>query len=90
MLAVDAHGDISGCTSTSGLAFKISGRLGDSPIVGAGLYADFETGAAGAIGRGEEVIKTCGSFAVVEAMRRGLDPEAACVEALQRIVRWTQ
>jgi N4-(beta-N-acetylglucosaminyl)-L-asparaginase len=90
VLAVDAHGDISGCTSTSGLAFKIPGRLGDSPIVGAGLYADFEIGAAGAVGRGEEVIKTCGSFVVVESMRRGLAPEDACLEALQRIVRWTQ
>jgi N4-(beta-N-acetylglucosaminyl)-L-asparaginase len=90
VLAVDAHGDLAGCTSTSGLAYKIAGRLGDSPIVGAGLYVDYEIGAAGAVGRGEEVIKTCGSFAVVEAMRRGLEPEAACVEALQRIVRWTQ
>ena len=90
VLAVDIHGDISGCTSTSGLAFKIPGRLGDSPVVGAGLYADFEIGAAGAVGRGEEVIKTCGSFAVVEAMRRGAEPEAACLEALRRIVGWTQ
>jgi N4-(beta-N-acetylglucosaminyl)-L-asparaginase len=90
VLAVDAHGDISGCTSTSGLAYKIPGRLGDSPIVGAGLYVDFEIGAAGAVGRGEEVIKTCGSFAVVEAMRRGATPEEACLEALRRIVHWTR
>lgn len=90
VLAVDQAGDVSGCTTTSGLAFKIPGRLGDSPIVGAGLYVDPETGAAGATGRGEEVIKTCGSFAVVEAMRRGLSPEDACLDALQRIVRWTQ
>lgn len=89
VLAVDAAGDISGCTTTSGLAFKIPGRVGDSPIVGAGLYVDFEVGAAGAVGRGEEVIKTCGSFAVVEAMRRGVPPEAACLEACRRIVRWT-
>ncbi len=90
VLAVDAHGDVAGCTTTSGLAFKIPGRLGDSPIVGAGLYADFEAGAAGAVGRGEEVIKTCGSFMVVEAMRRGTAPEEACLEALRRIVHWTQ
>lgn len=90
VLAVDQAGDVSGCTTTSGLAYKIPGRLGDSPIIGAGLYVDFETGAAGATGRGEEVIKTCGSFAVVEAMRRGLSPEDACLEALQRIVQWTQ
>jgi N4-(beta-N-acetylglucosaminyl)-L-asparaginase len=90
VLAVDAQGDVAGCTTTSGLAYKISGRLGDSPIVGAGLYVDFEVGAAGATGRGEEVIKTCGSFAVVEAMRRGLEPEAACLEALRSIVRWTR
>ena len=90
VLAVDAAGDIAGCTSTSGLAYKLPGRLGDSPIVGAGLYVDNEVGAAGATGRGEEVIKTCGSFLVVEAMRRGLSPAEACREALQRIVRWTR
>jgi len=90
VLAVDAHGDIAGCTTTSGLAYKLPGRLGDSPIIGAGLYVDNEIGAAGATGRGEEVIKTCGSFAVVEAMRRGLEPEQACLEALRRIVRWTR
>ena len=90
VLAVDAQGDLAGCTTTSGLAYKIPGRLGDSPIVGAGLYLDFEIGAAGATGRGEEVIKTCGSFAVVEAMRRGLSPEEACLEACRRIARWTR
>lgn len=90
VLAIDQAGDVSGCTTTSGLAYKIPGRLGDSPIVGAGLYVDYEIGGAGATGRGEEVIKTCGSFAVVEAMRRGLSPEDACIEALQRIVRWTE
>jgi N4-(beta-N-acetylglucosaminyl)-L-asparaginase len=89
VLAVDGAGDVAGCTSTSGLAYKIPGRLGDSPIAGAGLYVDNEVGAAGATGRGEEVIKTCGSFLVVEAMRRGLSPVEACREALQRIVRWT-
>jgi len=80
---------VAGCTTTSGLAYKIPGRLGDSPIVGAGLYVDNEVGAAGATGRGEEVIKTCGSFLVVESMRRGLGPEEACREALRRIVHWT-
>ena len=90
VLAVDQGGDIAGCTTTSGLSYKIPGRLGESPIVGAGLYVDFEIGAAGATGRGEEVIKTCGSFAVVEAMRRGATPEEACLEGLQRIVRWTK
>ena len=90
VLAVDSEGELAGCTSTSGLAYKIPGRLGDSPIVGAGLYLDFEIGAAGATGRGEEVIKTCGSFVAVEAMRRGLSPEDACLEACRRIVRWTR
>jgi N4-(beta-N-acetylglucosaminyl)-L-asparaginase len=90
VLAVDAKGDVAGCTTTSGLSWKIPGRLGDSPIVGAGLYVDNEAGAAGATGRGEEVIKTCGSFAIVEAMRRGDSPEQACREALKRIVRWTR
>ena len=90
VLAVDAKGDVAGCTTTSGLAWKIPGRLGDSPIVGAGLYVDNEAGAAGATGRGEEVIKTCGSFAIVDAMRRGDSPEQACREALKRIIRWTR
>jgi N4-(beta-N-acetylglucosaminyl)-L-asparaginase len=90
VLAVDAAGDVSGCTTTSGLSYKIPGRLGDSPIIGAGLYVDNEVGAAGATGRGEEVIKTCGTFAIVESMRRGLSPEEACREALQRIVHWTR
>jgi N4-(beta-N-acetylglucosaminyl)-L-asparaginase len=90
VLAVDADGDVSGCTTTSGLAFKIPGRLGDSPIIGAGLYVDNDIGAAGATGRGEEVIKTCGSFNVVEAMARGMSPEDACLDALHRIVRWTR
>jgi len=90
VLALDAAGDVAGCTTTSGLAWKLPGRLGDSPIVGAGLYVDNEVGAAGATGRGEEVIKTCGSFRVVEAMRRGASPEDACREALRRIVHWTR
>lgn len=86
VLAVDRNGNIAGVTTTSGLAFKISGRVGDSPIIGAGLYVDNEVGAAGATGRGEEVIRTCGSFLVVEFMRRGMSPQRACEEACLRII----
>ncbi len=76
-------------TTTSGLAFKVPGRVGDSPIIGAGLYVDNDVGAAGSTGRGEAVIKSCGSMLVVEQMRRGLAPTDACLEALRRIVRFT-
>lgn len=86
---VDLNGDLSGVTTTSGLAWKIPGRVGDSPIVGAGLYVDNDVGACGSTGRGEAVIKTCGSHAVVEAMRGGMSPTDACLEALRRIVRYT-
>ncbi len=86
VLAIDADGNIAGVTTTSGLAWKIPGRVGDSPIIGAGLYVDNEVGAAGATGRGEEVIRTCGSFYVVEQMRAGLSPQAACEAICQRIV----
>ena len=86
VLAVDANGDIAGITTTSGLAFKIPGRAGDSPIIGAGLYVDNEVGAAGATGRGEEVIRTCGSFYVVERMREGMSPQEACEAICKRIV----
>ena len=86
---VDADGNISGVTTTSGLAYKIPGRVGDSPIIGAGLYVDNDIGAAGSTGRGEAVIKTCGSHTVVELMRRGLHPTDACLEALRRIVAFT-
>jgi len=68
------------------LAWKIPGRVGDSPIIGAGLYVDNQVGAAGATGRGEEVIRTCGSFLVVEKMRGGLSPQEACEAACQRII----
>ena len=88
VLAVDVNGNISGITTTSGLAFKIPGRLGDSPIIGAGLYVDNDVGAAGATGRGEEVIKTCGSFMVVENMRRGMSPQQACEDVVKRIINW--
>ncbi len=87
--ALDAVGNLSGVTTTSGLAFKVPGRVGDSPIIGAGLYVDNDVGAAGSTGRGEAVIKTCGSMFVVELMRRGLAPTDACLEALRRIVRFT-
>ena len=71
---------------TSGLSWKIPGRIGDSPIIGAGLYVDNEVGAAGATGRGEEVIRTCGSFYVVERMRSGMSPQEACEAICQRII----
>jgi N4-(beta-N-acetylglucosaminyl)-L-asparaginase len=87
--AVDANGDISGVTTTSGLAFKVPGRVGDSPIIGAGLYVDNDVGAVGSTGRGEAVIKSCGSMLVVEEMRRGKHPKDACLEALERIVHYT-
>ena len=87
--AVDANGDMSGCTTTSGLFYKIPGRIGDSPIIGAGLYTDNDVGSAGATGRGEAAIKTCGSHVVVEAMRAGRSPTDACLEACRRIVQWT-
>ena len=90
MCAVDVHGDVASVTTTSGLAWKIPGRIGDSPIIGAGQYCDNEIGAAGATGRGEAAIKTCGSFLVVEFMRNGLGPEDACIEVLRRVVSTTE
>jgi len=87
VLGIDSNGDVFGITTTSGLAFKIPGRVGDSPIIGAGLYLDNEVGAAGATGRGEEVIRTCGSFLVVEMMRQGMSPQEACVYACKRIIQ---
>ena len=86
VLAVDNNGDIAGITTTSGLGFKIPGRVGDSPIIGAGLYVDNQVGAAGATGRGEEVIRTCGTFLVVEIMRQGKSPQQACEAACKRII----
>lgn len=82
-----ASGDLAGCTTTSGLSYKIPGRVGDSPIIGAGCYTDNDAGSAGATGRGEAVMESCGSFAVVEAMRRGLAPTEACLEVLERMAR---
>ena len=85
MLAMDASGNIAGACTTSGLAMKLPGRVGDSPIIGAGLYIDKDAGGAAATGHGELVMKTLGSFLVVELMRNGLSPEDACREALGRI-----
>lgn len=86
MLAIDKNGDISGACTTSGLAFKMAGRVGDSPIIGSGLFVDNEIGACVATGLGEEVVKTVGSFLVVELMRQGKTPQEACEEAISRIV----
>ncbi|MGK9116958.1 N(4)-(beta-N-acetylglucosaminyl)-L-asparaginase [Olivibacter jilunii] len=87
MLALDNRGNLSGACTTSGMAFKMHGRVGDSPIIGAGLYVDNEIGAATSTGVGEEVVRTVGSFLVVELMRQGYSPEDACKEAVQRIVK---
>jgi N4-(beta-N-acetylglucosaminyl)-L-asparaginase len=84
-LALNAKGEMSGTTTTSGLAWKIPGRVGDSPIIGAGLYVDQEVGGAGSTGRGEENIRVCGAHTVVENMRHGMDPKAACIDVLKRI-----
>jgi N4-(beta-N-acetylglucosaminyl)-L-asparaginase len=86
---VNARGDLSSVTTTSGLAWKIPGRVGDSPIVGAGQYTDNDIGAAGSTGRGEANIMACGGFLTVEGMRRGLKPTDACLETLKRVVRLT-
>lgn len=85
MLVMDKDGNISGGCSTSGMAFKKRGRVGDSPIIGAGLYLDNAVGAATATGKGEEVMKSLGSFLIVELMRQGMTPQQACEEAIKRI-----
>jgi N4-(beta-N-acetylglucosaminyl)-L-asparaginase len=90
MIALDAHGNLSGACTTSGMAFKMHGRLGDSPIIGAGLYVDNEIGAATATGHGEEVIRITGCHLVVELMRQGKSPQKACEEAVSRIVKLTK
>ena len=87
MLAIDKNGDISGACTTSGMAFKMHGRVGDSPIIGAGMFGDNEVGGAAATGQGELVMKTLGSFLVVELMRNGMSPMEACKEAVLRIVK---
>lgn len=85
VLAIDKNGDIAGVTTTSGLSFKIPGRVGDSPIIGAGLYVDNEVGAAAATGRGEDVIKSCSSFHMVMRMKEGRTPQQACDDAVHLI-----
>lgn len=87
VLAVDGNGHVSGITTTSGLSWKINGRVGDSPIIGAGLYVDNDVGAAGATGRGEDVIKSCASFFIVGRMRAGRSPQEACEDGLEMIRR---
>ncbi len=86
LIALDSHGNLSGACTTSGLAYKMHGRVGDSPIIGAGLFVDNEVGAATATGMGEAVLKSLGSFLVVELMRQGKSPYEACKEAVMRIV----
>jgi N4-(beta-N-acetylglucosaminyl)-L-asparaginase len=86
-LALNERGEVSGVTSTSGHAWKLPGRVGDSPLIGCGLFVDGEVGAAGATGKGEECIKITGAHVVVEAMRNGAGPDAACREAMCRIIR---
>src|SRR5438552_574097 len=85
--ALNERGEISGCTTTSGLAFKLPGRVGDSPIIGAGCYTDQDVGSAGATGSGEENIKVAGAHTIVENMRHGMSPLDAGIDALKRIVR---
>ena len=86
MLAIDADGDIAGACTTSGMAYKMAGRIGDSPIIGAGLFVDNEVGGATATGVGEEVVRTVGSFLIVELMRQGKSPQEACEEGVKRII----
>lgn len=87
LVAMDMNNDLSGAVTTSGMAFKIHGRVGDSPIIGAGLFVDNEVGAATSSGLGEEVIRICGTHLVVEFMRQGYSPELACKKACERIVK---
>lgn len=89
MLAIDTNGTISGGCTTSGLAYKMAGRVGDSAIIGSGLFVDNEIGAATATGLGEEVLKTVGSFLIVELMRQGKSPQQACEQAILRIIEKT-
>src|SRR5215471_13475368 len=86
-LAVNTKGEVSGTTTTSGLSWKIPGRIGDSPIIGAGLYVDGDVGGAGSTGKGEENIKISGGHTIVEMMRKGMSPSDACLEALHRVAR---
>ena len=87
MVGIDGKGNVFGGCSTSGWGFKLAGRVGDSPIIGSGLYVDNEVGGAGATGIGENVMRDCASFMIVEAMRHGLSPQEACEATIARIVR---
>jgi N4-(beta-N-acetylglucosaminyl)-L-asparaginase len=87
MVAIDKEGHLSASCTTSGTAWKLHGRVGDSPIIGAGLYVDGEVGAAASTGRGEECVRACGSFLVVELMRQGKSPQEACELAVKRVIR---
>jgi N4-(beta-N-acetylglucosaminyl)-L-asparaginase len=90
MNAIDAKGDIASVTTTSGISWKIAGRVGDSPIIGAGQYCDNSVGAAGSTGRGESNIKVCGAFLAVELMRQGKSPEEALLEVMRRVIAMTE
>jgi N4-(beta-N-acetylglucosaminyl)-L-asparaginase len=90
MNAVNTAGDVSSCTTTSGLSWKVPGRVGDSPICGAGQYTDNTAGAAGSTGRGEANIKVCGGFLAVELMRQGMEPQAALVKVMERVLEHTE
>ena len=90
MNAVNAAGDLSSVTTTSGRSWKLAGRVGDSPICGAGQYCDNRVGAAGSTGRGEAAIKACASFLIVELMRQGLSPEQACLKTIERVIATTE
>jgi N4-(beta-N-acetylglucosaminyl)-L-asparaginase len=90
MSAVTAGGDVSSATSTSGLSWKIPGRVGDSAVVGAGQYCDNAVGAGGSTGRGEANIKICGAYYMVDLMRQGMAPQQACLKALERVVATTE
>ncbi|MDB4884502.1 MAG: peptidase asparaginase 2 [Gemmatimonadetes bacterium] len=90
MNGLTASGDVASVTTTSGLSWKIPGRIGDSPIIGAGQYCDNEVGAAGSTGRGEANIKVCGAFLAVEYMRMGLSPEAALMKVMERVIAMTE
>jgi N4-(beta-N-acetylglucosaminyl)-L-asparaginase len=89
-MALTEGGDLAGCTSTSGLSYKIPGRVGDSPIIGAGLYVDNEIGACGSTGRGEANLQNCSCFMIVEFMRQGMTPDEACLEMLKRVADKTE
>ena len=90
MNAVNAAGEMSSVTTTSGLSWKVPGRVGDSPIIGAGQYCDNSVGAAGSTGRGEANIKVCGAFLIVEFMRQGMSPDQACMKTIERVIAMTE